>query len=262
MFVKSQRSGKKEKKKKRSQPQPGISPGSAGLQAGLHEGHASWAQAGHTSGHRPVAKQSEAGKGWSDQVLLCGFSLFVFSGLSVHVLCVCVGVCVWVCVWVCVCVCVGVCVCGCVCVCVCWPFRSNQVAVGHPRVICRSREGDTRRYAKNESRRCQTCTKSGIQMCRTGWTTPQLGFVFPVSICPEDRCNATRAQRNVWTQLGAEFQLQPAEVACLWLDVPEEECGRRVPRTRLQGAMTWGRGRPEAQEGTGSIAGLMRFGRK
>ncbi|CAJ1440009.1 unnamed protein product [Effrenium voratum] len=45
-----------------------------------------------------------------------------------------------------------------------------------------------------------------------------------------DRCNATRAQRNVWTQLGAEFQLQPAEVACLWLDVPEEECGRRVLR--------------------------------
>lgn len=40
-----------------------------------------------------------------------------------------------------------------------------------------------------------------------------------------DRCNVTRLQRRVWLGVADENQ---ASVACIWLDVPEEECGDRV----------------------------------
>ncbi|CAK9021617.1 Transcription factor bHLH140 (Basic helix-loop-helix protein 140) (AtbHLH140) (bHLH 140) (Transcription factor EN 122) (bHLH transcription factor bHLH140) [Durusdinium trenchii] len=44
-----------------------------------------------------------------------------------------------------------------------------------------------------------------------------------------DRCNVTRAQRALWTRLAkTEFHLSPSELACAWLDVPQEECARRV----------------------------------
>ncbi|CAE7560921.1 pnk1 [Symbiodinium natans] len=42
-----------------------------------------------------------------------------------------------------------------------------------------------------------------------------------------DRCNVTRLQRRVWLGVADENE---ASVACMWLDVPEEECGDRVLR--------------------------------
>ena len=44
-----------------------------------------------------------------------------------------------------------------------------------------------------------------------------------------DRCNVNAAQRVIWTQLAVqEFDLQPDQMGCVWLDVPDHECGRRV----------------------------------
>ncbi|CAJ1376955.1 unnamed protein product [Effrenium voratum] len=40
-----------------------------------------------------------------------------------------------------------------------------------------------------------------------------------------DRCNVTRLQRRVWLAVADEHQ---ASAACIWLDVPAEECGDRV----------------------------------
>eukprot|EP00435_Cladocopium_sp_Y103_P031378 s1968_g7.t3 len=40
-----------------------------------------------------------------------------------------------------------------------------------------------------------------------------------------DRCNVTRLQRRVWLGVADENK---ASTACIWLDVPEEECGDRV----------------------------------
>jgi len=48
-----------------------------------------------------------------------------------------------------------------------------------------------------------------------------------------DRCNFNVAQRAPWVQLAIhEFGLQSHELCCVWLDVPAEECNRRV-LTRL-----------------------------
>eukprot|EP00411_Alexandrium_monilatum_P091689 CAMPEP_0175761808 /NCGR_PEP_ID=MMETSP0097-20121207/66861_1 /TAXON_ID=311494 /ORGANISM="Alexandrium monilatum, Strain CCMP3105" /LENGTH=220 /DNA_ID=CAMNT_0017071415 /DNA_START=15 /DNA_END=673 /DNA_ORIENTATION=+ len=44
-----------------------------------------------------------------------------------------------------------------------------------------------------------------------------------------DRCNADVSQRAVWVQLALqEFGLGALEIGCVWLDVPAEECDRRV----------------------------------
>ena len=43
-----------------------------------------------------------------------------------------------------------------------------------------------------------------------------------------DRCNVTRSQRGIWTHLASEFHLAPSQVACVWLDVSNTECARRV----------------------------------
>lgn len=40
-----------------------------------------------------------------------------------------------------------------------------------------------------------------------------------------DRCNVTRLQRRVWLGVADDNK---ASTACIWLDVPEEECGDRV----------------------------------
>ncbi|CAE6962247.1 C1QTNF9, partial [Symbiodinium sp. KB8] len=46
-----------------------------------------------------------------------------------------------------------------------------------------------------------------------------------------DRCNVNVAQRAIWTQLAVqEFDLEPCQMGCVWLDVPDHECGRRVLR--------------------------------
>ena len=46
-----------------------------------------------------------------------------------------------------------------------------------------------------------------------------------------DRCNVNAAQRAIWTQLAVqEFELLPGQMGCVWLDVPDHECGRRVLR--------------------------------
>eukprot|EP00929_Paragymnodinium_shiwhaense_P098631 TRINITY_DN6010_c0_g2_i1.p1 TRINITY_DN6010_c0_g2~~TRINITY_DN6010_c0_g2_i1.p1 ORF type:complete len:2002 (-),score=499.81 TRINITY_DN6010_c0_g2_i1:260-6265(-) len=44
-----------------------------------------------------------------------------------------------------------------------------------------------------------------------------------------DRCNVDKSQRSIWVQLATEeFGLGALELACVWLDVREDECGRRV----------------------------------
>eukprot|EP00439_Symbiodinium_sp_Y106_P086651 s121_g34.t3 len=46
-----------------------------------------------------------------------------------------------------------------------------------------------------------------------------------------DRCNVNVAQRAIWTQLAVQdFDLEPGQMGCVWLDVPDHECGRRVLR--------------------------------
>eukprot|EP00930_Biecheleria_cincta_P036770 TRINITY_DN2519_c1_g1_i1.p1 TRINITY_DN2519_c1_g1~~TRINITY_DN2519_c1_g1_i1.p1 ORF type:complete len:1371 (-),score=221.24 TRINITY_DN2519_c1_g1_i1:278-4390(-) len=44
-----------------------------------------------------------------------------------------------------------------------------------------------------------------------------------------DRCNSDAAQRAVWVQSAVrDFGLSAKDIGCIWLDVPAEECGRRV----------------------------------